>query len=218
MYVCEAFLFLLKKGFWLISDGEWYAYVNFYSAIAAQRALKAFGQSLIIQGQRCHIVHKKRDLKIKDRLLYINQCEDLANYYLGFNHWQSQILYHQKESENHQGDKLTYATAVKLVFDGQEGESISVEGVGLSQIEYSGPEEKMHKLAMGQKSSKNAAVVNAFAKTVLVLVYNPNQPVKATIKIDHQVTDPFYYNAIWSEDKPIVENVNELDQEPDLEK
>ena len=205
----------------MISDGEWYAYVNFYSAIAAQRALKAFGQSLIIQGQRCHIVHKKRDLKIKDRLLYINQCEDLANYYLGFNHWQSQILYHQKESENHLGDKLTYATAVKLVFDGQEGgESISVEGVGLSQIEYSGrPEEKMHKLAMGQKASKNAAVVNAFAKTVLILVHNPSKPVKATIKIDHQVADPFYYNAIWcSTDKPILENVNELDQEPDLEK
>ena len=214
---------VVQIGFWsLPDDGEcmYYAYVNFYSAIAAQRALKAFGQGLIIDGQRCRIVHKKRDLKFKDRLLYINQCEDLANYYLGFNHWQSQILYHQKESENHLGDKLTYATAVKLVFDGQEGgESISVEGVGLSQIEYSGrPEEKMHKLAMGQKASKNAAVVNAFAKTVLVLVYNPNQPVKATIKIDHQVTDPFYYNAIWSEDKPIVENVNELDQEPDLEK
>ena len=204
--------------FFLSSEGEWYAYVNFYSAVAAQRALKSFGQNLVIQGQRCRIVHKTRDLMLKDRPLYINQCEDLVNYYLGFNHWHSQVLYHQKEGETRDNTQ-TYATAVKLVFDQQDEESVSVEGVGLCQIEYSGLEEKLKKLAIVQKTSKNAAMVNAFAKVLLVLVYYPNQPVKAAIKIDHRVKDPFYYNAIWStENKPLVENINELDQEPEFEK
>lgn len=185
--------------------------MNFYSALAAQSALKVFGQNLIhIQGKACKIVHKKRDLVKKGRLLYINQCEDLVNHYIGFNCWKSQILYHQKEGETDKG--VTYATAVRLVFG-----DVSVEGVGLCQAEYSGIEEKLHKIPVAQKSSKNSAMVNAFAKLLLVLVFDDsNQTVKATMRIDHQVKDPFYYNATW-DNKPVIEHVNELLDEPELE-
>ena len=175
--------------------------------------MQNFGQSLIIEGQPCKIVHKKRDLLRKGRYLYINQCEDLVNHYLGFSGWRSQIVYHQKETET--GDEITYATAVKLIF----GNDVSVEGVGMSKVTFTGLEEKLQKMAMVQKSSKTEAMVNAFAKTVLVLVFSSNdrQFVKATVRIDHQVKDPFFYNSTWDKEKPVIETVNELDDEPPFE-
>ena len=159
----------------------------------------------MIGGQPCKIVHKKRDLLRKGRNLYINQCEDLVNHYLGFNRWRSHIVYHQKETET--DVEISYATAVKLVFD-----KVSVEGVGMSTIAFVGAEGKLQKMAMVQKAAKTEAMVNAFSKLILVLVYNPDD-VKATVRVDHQVKDPFYYNSTWG-DKPIVERVNELDNEP----
>ena len=171
--------------------------------------MQNFGQSLIIEGQPCKIVHKKRDLLRKGRYLYINQCEDLVNHYIGFNGWRSQIVYHQKEAET--SEEITFATAVKLTFG-----NVSVEGVGMSKVAYAGPEEKLQKMAMVQKSSKTEAMVHAFAKIVLVLVFNLNDPVKATIRINHQVKDPFFYNSTWG-DRPVIENVNELEEEPPFE-
>ena len=45
------------------------------------------------------------------------KCEELANYYLGFNGWSSEILYHRRE-EGPEVDtgSLCYVTVVKLVF------------------------------------------------------------------------------------------------------
>ena len=51
--------------------------------------------------------------------LYLNQCIDLINFYLGFNAWSSQIVYHQKEEEK--DDQVTYTTAVKLILDDGDG-------------------------------------------------------------------------------------------------
>ena len=43
-----------------------------------------------------------------------SKCEELANYYLGFNGWSSQVLYHRKE-ETDPGE-LCYVTVIKLLF------------------------------------------------------------------------------------------------------
>ena len=142
-------------------------------------------------------------------LQYLNQCEDLSNYYLGFNSWTSKTLYHQKEAESE--GKMTYGTAVKLTFKDER----SVEGVGIGTVEYSNLQEKVQKCGSGQKASRTAAMINAFSKVILVFVHSTDGSSKITVRIDQSRKDPFYYNSIW--DTPTIENVNELDEEPQLE-
>ena len=43
-----------------------------------------------------------------------SKCEELANYYLGFNGWSSQVMYHRKEDIC--PGTLCYVTVVKLSF------------------------------------------------------------------------------------------------------
>ena len=140
---------------------------------------------------------------------YLNQCEELSNHYLGFNGWTSQTLYHQKEAES--DGKITYATAIKLAFQNEQ----NVEGVGIGQAEYSNLQEKVQKFGSCQKSSRTAAFINAFSKVILVVLHLSDGGSKVTVRIDQSRKDPFYYNSIW--DKPAIETVNDLDEEPELE-
>ena len=58
-------------------------------------------------------------------------------------------------------------------------------------------------------------MINAFSKVILVLLYSEDGSMKVTVRIDQSRKDPFYYNSIW--DKPAIESVNELDEEPEFE-
>ena len=106
---------------------------------------------------------------------------------------------------------MTYGTAVKLTFKDEQ----SVEGVGIGTVEYSNLQEKIQKCGAGQKASRTAAMINAFSKVILVFVHLTDGSSKITVRIDQSRKDPFYYNSIW--DTPTIENVNELDEEPQLE-
>ena len=92
--------------------------------ISAQKALQSYSNNLVINGSQCKLALKKREMVKKGRMLYLNQCEELANFYLSFNGWSSQILYHQMEEDN--GSNLTFATAIKLSFGTKKQ---SVEGI-----------------------------------------------------------------------------------------
>ena len=146
---------------------------------------------------------------------YLNQCEELSNHYLGFSGWTSETLYHQKETETEA--QITYGSAVKLTFRKQkhiESEQ-AVEGVGIGQVDYKSLQEKVQNSGMGHKVSRTAAMINAFSKVILVLLYSSEGSLKVTLRIDNSHKDPFYYNSIW--DKPAIESVNELDEEPEFE-
>lgn len=222
-----------KNAFILISDsGDWYAYINYYSSKAAEKALKTFGtNNLVINGQSCRLVRKNRDLTSNGRPLSLHQCEKLANFYLGFNGWTSQILYHQLEAEEKTqgqqgqgGGNKTYATAIKLKFPNF---NLNVEGVGIAEAEFLNLTEKLHQIAMAQKFSRSAAMVNAFSKVILVLVHNSykndgglhfvTEPgPKLTVRINTTKNDPFHYNPLW-DDKPMIDQVNQLSASPDFE-
>ena len=133
----------------------------------------------------------------------------MANFYFGFNGWSSEILYHQLEEQ--QQNEHTFATAVRLYLK-ENGQK--VEGVGLSKAKFKNATEKSSQLAMAQKNSKSAAMLNAFSKVIIVLVHTDNK-MKVTSRIDYTKNDPFYYNSLW-ENKPIIE-VQELEEEPELE-
>ena len=51
------------------------------------------------------------------------KCEELANYYLGFSGWSSEILYHRREEGPEvEPGTLCYVTVVKLLFSQVGGE------------------------------------------------------------------------------------------------
>ena len=85
----------------------------------------------------------------------------------------------------------------------------------IGQVDYSSVQEKVQKIGMSQKASRTAAMINAFSKVILVLLYSEDGSMKVTVRIDQSRKDPFYYNSIW--DKPAIESVNELDEEPEFE-
>ena len=49
--------------------GDWYAYVNFYSVTAAEKAYQAFHHCFPIQGSNCKVAQKKRELLKRGRML-----------------------------------------------------------------------------------------------------------------------------------------------------
>lgn len=90
------------------------------------------------------------------------------------------------------------------------------EGVGLGEADILSSSEKAAKLAMARKMSRNAAMLNGFSKLILVLVHRPNDKSQVAVRIDTNQKDPFYYHSIWDE-KPVIEKVHELEEEPDFE-
>ena len=77
---------------------SWYAYIDMYSDKAIQKAYLHLKTNLIINSKHCKI------RKVKGRQtnypLAKDKCETLANYYLGFNGWTTELLYHKHESSS----------------------------------------------------------------------------------------------------------------------
>ena len=198
--------------FLFLDNDEWYSYVNFYSPRVAEKVVSAFRYCpFMIEGKACVLAKKPRNLVKKGRILMLHQCHELINHYLGFNKWNSEIVYHQFEWGS--SDEQVYATAVKLSF--KDFEDMTVEGVGLTEAKFSSLEEKPSKLAQAQKNSKNAALLNAFSKVLLVLVYTGdlNTKPKVAVRIDSSKKDPFHYDAIWS-GTPLVQ-VQDVEMDPE---
>merc|ERR1712079_452153 len=80
------------------TSSSWYAYVDMYSEKAIQNAYLHLKKDLIINSKPCKV------RKVKSRKanypLSKDKCEALANYYLGFNGWTTELLYHKHESSS----------------------------------------------------------------------------------------------------------------------
>jgi len=103
------------------------AYIRFYSGWCCSRARSA------VQRRRLHLTDicgkQVRLGKALERTgtvpLLKAKCEELANYYLGFNGWRSSVLYHQQEHS----DPLT----IKIVTDDLSGQRINVAKRSISE-------------------------------------------------------------------------------------
>lgn len=193
------------------SCNEWYAYVNFYSTRCAARARLHLHENLVVNGNACRVYQRNRKHSFADRRLSLRKCEQLANHYLGFNGWCSQVLYHRLESDEIDEEtgktKRTYATAIKLTFPRDQ---VEVEGAGIATAEYLHQTDKYSAMSMAQKFSKSAAMQNAFAKAILVIVHNTGEKEKVTVVVDPTKKDPFYYNPLW--DLPLCQLESEVDE------
>ena len=77
---------------------SWYAYVDMYSEKAIQKAYLHLKTNLIINSRPCKI--RKVPSRKTSYPLAKDKCEALANYYLGFNGWTTELLYHNHESSS----------------------------------------------------------------------------------------------------------------------
>ncbi|XP_059092408.1 RAD52 motif-containing protein 1-like [Tigriopus californicus] len=190
-------------------EDSWFSYVTFFSLYSVIKAKKELHQNWTVNENKCSVVQKIRK-SITDLPLSVRNCEELANHYLGFNGWNSKILYHRLESSPMtDGDpglkkSVKYCTAIELTFTIYPG--LRCEGAGMACQEFDAqkPEEKAKAMHFAQKHSRSAALQNAFAKVILVIVNNS----KVSVEIDNTKLDPFYYDPIWEKYEVNVDDVD----------
>ncbi|VDH91338.1 RAD52 motif-containing protein 1 [Mytilus galloprovincialis] len=70
----------------------YYGFVTFYSVIAAHSAKESLSNKITISGTECKIAYAKRKKDTQTvTTLHFAKCQELANYYLGFNGWSTTI-------------------------------------------------------------------------------------------------------------------------------
>ena len=120
--------------------------------------------NLMVGGKPCKVRRSTRTKSAAEIPLPVSKCEELANHYLGFNGWSSELIYHRLEEVSPDGE-WTYCCAVRLSFRCAPG-GLSVEGVGMAvaSVDEARPERKAPAIAMARKQSRTAAKLHAFSK------------------------------------------------------
>ncbi|XP_043818740.1 RAD52 motif-containing protein 1 [Dromiciops gliroides] len=160
-----------------------YAIIKFYSARDACRAQKACDQKHLFQKSpvKVRLCTRRKMHQHPIYPLSSFRCQELANYYLGFNGWSKRIIMLQKlpdfiVKENTSPDKssarqsLKYFCALEVVLPVYECRS---RGVGIAE-EYleqqEGPLEFLMKKKKTQKLAIQKALSDAFQKLLMVVL------------------------------------------------
>ena len=184
-------------------DETYYSYITFYSAQSARKAKLKSHNNLLISGMVCRVV-KSHQSNSYEQTLSKAKCVDLANYYLGFNGWNSEIVYHRMEDISEETPvKVKYGSAIRLTVG-----HVTVDGVGVAESNDNVSKAKL--ISYVGKCALNAAFRNAFSKLILVVVDQS----KVRVQLNTEIKDPFYYNPLW--DKPPVVTVNNLTSDDSL--
>jgi len=179
------------------------AYIRFYSARACtlartdvQRRPHRLNLSSVCGGGVKLGISRARDGVIP---LLRFRCEELANYYIGFNGWNSKILYHRQED----ADPLTikYVTVVRLEFGGTD---LCCEGAGLTEEIINLELELLNQRVNVARRSIGEAFVAAWGKVMFVVLNGS----KVHIEINTIKRDAFMYNPLWDQPEIVV---NEAD-------
>lgn len=192
--------------------GGFYAFVTFYSAMAATRAKEDLNSVLLLEENECKIAFARRKKDVTDKqLLHFTRCYELTNYYLGFNSWSTSIktLFEDKDSvsETEQTKTIKFVCLVELCV-----RDLNTDGVGVWEETFlkTDPMSKIQAVCKCKKLSQSRAIENAFSKVLLVVLPNG----KATVEID--TTKPDFSSANYVRDDQLVK-VNELDSQPTSE-
>jgi len=187
------------------TDGDWYCYLRYYASRAASMARRDNrGKVVLMEG--------KLELKLSNHAkcsgamqlpLAKHKCEELANYYLGFNGWSSSILYHRREESGKGKVRVVSVVRLDLVKVG-----LSCEGAGKHEAEVEGDDkmEEVRMVAEVGKRAKGEALQAAWSKVVLIVVGGK----RVGVEINTIKSDSFFYDPLWED--PVV-NVKEADYE-----
>ncbi|XP_055983354.1 RAD52 motif-containing protein 1-like [Sorex fumeus] len=159
-----------------------YAVVKFYSARAAHSAQQACHQQPLFQSSPLK-VRLSRHKAVQHRTLALNssQCQELANYYFGFNGWSKRIVKLQdlsdiEERENEdivaplEKQSVKIFCALEVVLPSFDCKS---PGVGIAQEtldKTEGPLSFLMKRKTTQKFAIQKAVSDAFQKLLIVVL------------------------------------------------
>ena len=148
-----------------------------------------------------------------------SKCEELANYYLGFNGWSSEVLYHRRE-EGPEVDPamLCYVTVVKLSFKQVGGDfkikirktfliqsGLDCEGAGKCEAPKEDCRSNMKLMSELAKRSKGEAMMAAWGKVLLIILDGR----RVSLEINTTKKDSFFYDPTWDEHEVVV---NEIDK------
>ena len=99
---------------------------------------------------------------------------------------------------------MKFCSAVRLSF--QCSQHHLVEGAGVSEAEFKVGdfEGKGRSINFARKHSKTAALQNAFAKVILIVLDGK----KVTVEVDSTKSDPFFFDPLWENYEAVVEEVD----------
>ncbi|ESP03383.1 hypothetical protein LOTGIDRAFT_237694 [Lottia gigantea] len=207
----------------------YYAFIKFYSSIAATRAQKNLTGKCFIGEKCCKITYAKRTKVPEEPLcLTVSQCVELANYYLGFNGWSNEIQllkrYTSDVESNTEQDKqnviengtsvdrevetVKFVCITKLYITGH---FLSSQGSGVWEEKYSrNGDGKGTAYGKARKIAKQRALQNALSKLLLIVLPDG----KVTVEVNPLIPDNIP-SAHDDRDLPFLK-VNEIHTEVDL--
>nr|XP_012300850.1 RAD52 motif-containing protein 1 isoform X2 [Aotus nancymaae] len=147
-----------------VAQPGFYAVIKFYSARAAHRAQKACDRKQLFQTSpvKVHLGTRHKAVQYQALPLNSSQCQELANYYFGFNGWSKRIIKLQELSdleEKENGDtmvplpkqSLKFFCALEVVLPSYDCRS---PGIGLVEEPVNKMEEESGKIAVEYRPSE----------------------------------------------------------------
>ncbi|XP_041582163.1 RAD52 motif-containing protein 1-like [Vulpes lagopus] len=160
------------------------AIIKLYSARDAHRAQQACHEKHLFQNSpvKLHLGTKHKAVQHQALALNSSQCQELANYYFGFNGWSKRIIKLQdlsdlEERENEdtteplQKESLKFFCALEVVLPSYEGKSLGVGMVEepLDKLQE-GPLSFLMKRKTTQKLPIKKAMSDAFQKLLVAVL------------------------------------------------
>lgn len=192
----------------------YYAFVTFYSVLAAHSAKESLSNKITIAGTECKIAYAKRKKDAQTvATLHFSKCQELANYYLGFNGWSTTIkLLIEDNEEDSSGNDLRKVRCVCVTRIDITGHHLNSEGMGAWEETYlvKDPTSKAKAICKSKKLAYQRSLENAFSKVILIVLPNG----KVTVEVDTTQPDPVILTEKQLDDSNVLK-VNELDELPD---
>ncbi|XP_018416338.1 PREDICTED: RAD52 motif-containing protein 1 [Nanorana parkeri] len=167
-----------------VADPGYYAVVRYFTSGSAKKAHAACDRKSLFQDSplKVQVCNRKKSLQFKSLELYGYKCQELANYYLGFNGWSKRVIALQnisgldveaeEEASPQEPARLRYLCVVEVtIHDGE----IRSRGVGVAEEameKQNDPTEFLSKNGKVQKYAVQKALSNAFKKILLVVFDN----------------------------------------------
>ncbi|XP_047614783.1 RAD52 motif-containing protein 1 isoform X2 [Phacochoerus africanus] len=168
----------------VVAGPGFYAIVRFYSARDAHRAQKACDGKQLFQNSPVKVRLGTRREAVQENALALNssKCQQVANYYFGFNGWSKRIIKLQdlsdlEERENEdivapvEKHSLKFFCALEVVLPSYECRST---GVGMAEEPVDkleeGPSSLLLKRKRTQKLALQKAMTDAFRKLLIVVL------------------------------------------------
>ncbi|XP_074656234.1 RAD52 motif-containing protein 1-like isoform X2 [Tubulanus polymorphus] len=169
-----------KSKFYTDNSGDaaggcaFYAFVWFYSSRDARKARATLNNQLVINGR----ISKIRKLTRKpmqptatgerNRIpLSLTKCKDLANHYLGFNGWKSEIV--NLTNEISSDSSASACCCMKIAVPSQ---GVETKGFGVFEEKWQYVRDKANAVCKVKKFAQQRAFQNAFVSLLLALFTN----------------------------------------------